>query len=298
MRKYIVLAFGLSLALCVSDSSAESADRNAAGDLIPPQVASYASQENIPIRVATTGQRVSPRPASPMAARLQEGGSGSTSIIGPVLLSALLPGAGEWYLGYHKRAVGLMVTEVAAWTGYFIYQSRGHDSRKEFEAFADAHWDFELWLDEHPASAAGFPNPLQVTFDQLEKYGREEWTGWPGYHVWAPRDEEPVNYYENIGKYDWFISGWDGWDGQSRDTTHRVEYKKLRKKSDDEITTAKRYVFLSVAARVFSVVETAILARKSAAGGEDVGANHRNVYLTARSTGFDSGQIALEYRFR
>lgn len=218
----------------------------------------------------------------------------------PVLYSLLIPGTGEIALGYPKRGVALIALEVTAWVGYFYYHDQGLDGRAEFEAFADAHWDYDRWIMDHPALESE-PIPDR-TFELLDSIGQYAWNDWPGYHSYADKETEKLNYYETIGKYDWFISGWEDWDpvAKPHDTAVRTQYRSLRQESNSDLDTAERFVYLSIATRVFSLVETVFLAKKSGrsqSGQKGTDRSEGTYSFTTRSTGMTSGEVAFVYRF-
>ena len=215
----------------------------------------------------------------------------------PVLFSLLVPGTGEIALGYYGRGAVLLAAEVVAWAGYAHYHNKGLDSREEYERFADAHWNYDRWVFDHPANediADG-----DRTFESLDSIGRCCWDEWPGYHTWHSKEEEELNYYENIGKYDWFISGWEDWDPLTKphDTALRDTYRLMRTKSNDELDNATRFIFLSITARVVSLIDTVLLTRRN---DSDVSErdDESNFSIRGRATGLASGEIALVYRFK
>jgi len=214
----------------------------------------------------------------------------------PVLYSALVPGLGELTMGYEKRGIALMVMEVAAWSGYFVKHSDGLDKRDEYEAFADAHWDMQKWLYDHPCSTA------DSTLESVEECGKaSSGSGsWPGYIPWVSKEEDKQHYYENIGKYDWYISGWADWDAArvpyAEHTDLRTQYRDMRAESNNALDDANAFVWVSVAARAFSIAETAILVhnRRDNGGSGQVSP----VSLRARPRGYTGGEVALEVRFK
>ena len=225
----------------------------------------------------------------------------------PILMSAIVPGSGELYLGHVKRGIALMALEAGAWTGYLYYQNKGLDTREEYETFADRHWDLHKWADHHPEV---YPYFTGFSPEQMDSIGHERsGTGsWPGYIPYVSIQEDKQHYYENIGKYDWYISGWEDYDPDwvspnpddppyQRDTNLRDEYRSLRNKSNDQLDNSSRFVYLSLATRVFSLVQTILLTRDMD-GGEAVDATNNKLSLRARARGYGGGEIALEYRFK
>ena len=217
----------------------------------------------------------------------------------PVLFSLLVPGTGEMYMGYYVRGAVLLAAEATAWTGYAHYHNKGLDSRAEYERFADRYWDYDRWVEDHLL----WQDPMYAgetrTFERLDEIGRTEWDKWPGYHTWHSKEEDSQNYYENIGKYDWFISGWEDWDPENptRETPLRLTYWGMRKKSEDELQRATNFVYLSVAARVISLVETVLLVRRGDSDSTRESSSS-GFSIKARATGIASGEVALVVRFR
>jgi hypothetical protein len=212
-------------------------------------------------------------------------------------MSVLVPGAGEIYMGYYKRGAALVALEAGAWTGYVHFNNKGLDSRERFERFADSHWSIDRWIQNHPVTECGHS---PSTPDDMDAFGVNPCPDpWPGYHLFASKEAQKQNYYENIGKYDWFISGWDDWDlaTKPRNTDIRQAYRDMRKKSNDELSDAKKFIALSIATRVFSIVEMFVLLRDDGVDTQ-AGNAERRFSLSTRPTGFSSGEIAFTYRFK
>jgi hypothetical protein len=288
-------------------------------DLIPSALEVYSSSQALTAQSAgelsalvTTGEpEILAHPSSlRMGASDQESGSGGKRYL-PVLLSTLMPGVGEIYLGYRWRGAALVTLEVAAWAGYFYYRNEGLDSREAYESFADQYWNYQKWIGDHKDGGQGY------TLEELEEAGRNKAGSqdWPGYIPWVSKEEDKQHYYENIGKYDWFISGWQDYDpnftdpntdsGFMEDTALRDEYRSMRKESNDQLDNSNKFVYLSIGVRVFSIVETLILVR-SDGGSSDAGQStdvssgmSRNHFkVNARPIGFDGAEVALEYNFK
>jgi len=141
-----------------------------------------------------------------------------------LLLSAMLPGAGEYYAGKKLRAAAFFALEVAAWTGVIYYYNQGMDKDKEFKEYADAHFYRQVYRDKEYELA------LNPQFGDSGAYTgtQGEWDeqGWDykihflpdrGFTHELPSDQErnsnrsmDQQYYEMIGKYiHQFGFGWD-----------------------------------------------------------------------------------------
>ncbi|UCG50621.1 MAG: hypothetical protein JSW58_10460 [Candidatus Latescibacterota bacterium] len=284
--------------------------KGAVADFIPLTVSTYRTPDamklDVPtVRVETANSGLLRYDGVPQSSPLLQGDaveSRKRNKYIPVLLSLLVPGAGEIYMGYYKLGVPLVAVEAVAWTGYAVYHNKGLDSRAEYERFADEHWSYDKWIYDHPTVRD--LRDENRTFEMVDSIGRTSWSGWPGYHTWHSREEEKQNYYENIGKYDWFISGWEDWewddvanpDDPPRSTALRDVYRNMRKKSNDELDRAQKFIYLSLAARVVSLVETVLLVRKDQSDNNEV-KDEKKLSISARPTGLDSGRIVLKYRF-
>jgi len=308
VRIWLLLALVFaSLSLAVPSSFADAGDdrtdalTSGGGEAIPPWVAAFSSTESIGMSLTPANEMSVWRTSASVEPALgtwddENTSSGSKGRYLPVLYSLVIPGTGEIALGYPKRGIALIALEVTAWVGYAYYQDQGLDGRAEFEAFADAHWTEDRWIMNHPANES-LPPSLR-TFETLDSIGQYHWSGWPGYHSYAPKDDVKLNYYENLGKYDWFISGWEDWDRFTKphDTALRDQYRALRLESNSDLDTADKFIYLSIVTRVFSLVETVILARRSGkSDGSETG--EKSVSFNTRSTGLTSGEVTFVYRF-
>lgn len=114
-----------------------------------------------------------------------------------LLLSAAVPGAGEFYSGAWKRGIVFSALEVASWTWYFTQHSSGKDKEDEYENFADDEWSseqYEEWFDDwkqwYEARAGDNDPPFESIFTH------------------ELPSQKSDDYYEMIGKYDQFSYGW------------------------------------------------------------------------------------------
>jgi len=221
----------------------------------------------------------------------------------PVLYSALLPGLGELTMGYKLRGIALMALDVGMWTGYAINHQDGLDMRDEYEAFADQYWEQQRFIDQHPLV---YPLTGQDQ-EYLEEQGRAvsgsggEW--WTGYVPWISKEDDKQHYYENIGKYDWFVSGWSDYDPTLdpplAKSALRDEYREMRNASNNSLDDANAFVWVSLAARAFSIAETAIIVHnRREDGAQSSRGSDLPIAIRARPRGYTGGELALEVRFK
>lgn len=291
-------SMGVVLALCAG-ALVDFARAGAQADAFPTGLPAYASRDV----AARAPMFANDEPAYYFQAEPEAAPASEPQSYWPVLYSTLMPGVGELSMGYQGRGIALMAVEVAAWTGYFLKHDDGMEGRDAYEAFADQYWTQRKFIDDHPLV---YPN-TGWTQDDLEQEGQAvsgsggEW--WTGYIPWVSKEEDKQHYYENIGKYDWFVSGWSDYDPTQNpplaESELREQYVEMRNQSNDDLDDANAFVWVSLATRVFSIAETAIIVHNRREKPEQASRGFDPpVALRARPRGFDGGELALEVRFK
>jgi hypothetical protein len=137
--------------------------------------------------------------------------------------SLAIPGSGEVYAGEYAKAAVFFVAEVAGITAGILYNNKGDKRTTEFQNYADNHWSavkyaeyLNTWAgtyraDKKNAQIAIDPNtslpPWQrVDFNAINAYEEGPWD--EGFSHKLPKYGEQ-QYFELIGKYNQFKSGWD-----------------------------------------------------------------------------------------
>jgi len=245
------------------------------------------------------------------------GGSGA----GPIwnlLASAVLPGAGEALMG-HKRGYAMMAVDIFAWTQYSKYNTEGNDLRDEYYAFADAHYSDEMLVLGYQSGAhdarAGlgaeyFPTVIGGTINDVDDLHNLS--------LYVSVEDDRREWYENLGKWDQFIFGWDDFRspynppaGIDFDVTGEIDdlrqpwisenreiYRSLRGDSNDAFLTRDRWLYVNIGLRVFSVLQVAYLG--GVLGGSDSDelaiAGHP-VQLIVQPYGMKAGTVAAAVDF-
>jgi hypothetical protein len=121
------------------------------------------------------------------------------------LLSAVLPGAGEFYAGATKRAIGFFSVEALALGLYFSWKGKGDDIEQEFRDVAAESWDPVAYLEWRTSTRASRFSSITHALP-CSSFVAEG--GVPG-SLRGCSGRETQQYYELIGKYNQYIAGWD-----------------------------------------------------------------------------------------
>ncbi len=236
------------------------------------------------------------------AADAQAAGAGGRSKTVPLLMSLVMPGAGEAYLG-HKRGYLMMAVDVASWIGVKSYHDKGNQKRDEYYAFADAHWS-EARL------AAAF-SAIDPDAPGTYYFGVTNHTELP---LWVSLEDDRREYYENLGKWEQFIFGWEdftdprfftdlGPDYTSQDLRDprisplRQQYRALREESNRQFTKRDRLVYFNMATRLFSLFQVAYLEGLLGGGPAPLKVAGHPVQLIAEPAGWTSSRIGLSVAY-
>jgi hypothetical protein len=254
-----------------------------------------------------------------VASGTRTGGEHQAPVL-PMLMSLVLPGAGEVYLG-HKRGFLMMALDAASWYGMAHNADQGRTKRDEYYAFADEHW-FLGKLDASYDPAYLERSDANFDYSQVVGIGTDYFgvTGYTNLPLWVSAADDRREYYENLGKWNQFVFGWDDFVdprvflGTSdidianlqdpRVSANREAYRQLRQESNDAFARRDRFVYLSLGLRVFSVLQVAYLEGLLFGNGDrqDSGANHleisgHRVDIFVEPVGFSRGVIGAAVSF-
>jgi len=170
----------------------------------------------------------------------------------PFLLSAILPGAGQLYLGENRGYV-LLGLDAATWFARFAYLDASDGKMRESRHFADRHWDLERYRESEAYSGCDAFYRSRL-YDEMS----------------ALRERDPERYYSNLARQDSLRAGWDdAWNRADPDSiqcgiasANRQSFRDLRSKSDDLKNTARLALVVAVLNRVLSSVDALRLAKR------------------------------------
>lgn len=188
-----------------------------------------------------------------------------------IIASAILPGMGELYCYRASRdpwtlarVPAFLILEGYLWYSYIDNRNTGKDYKAEYEAFADAHWHLDDFLTKHPC-CIGIDS-----CSSWEEYNTECQGDYP-YFYYTPIEVDREEYYENIGKYDAFVFGWDdvkdyGDPDFTFWTDNRTKYVSIRNDSDEYLLKADQSLMGLIVSRVVSMLDTGWLAYRISKG--------------------------------
>ena len=183
-------------------------------------------------------------------------------------LSLILPGAGQLYTGSKFKAAVSFALEAALWFGRTHYRSQGDDQTDEYEAFADVHW----------SDGPYFDSLLSVYNPGIERWKDGDATIWAHHLPFEVNGTDTTvaknhEYYENIGKYDQFVWGWDDLVKQTdtatvykekdyRSPTNRPAYLLMREDANRSYDRGRKATILILANHLLSAFDAALSAQR------------------------------------
>ena len=252
----------------------------------------------------------------------QKSDDGRSSPAVPMVMSAILPGLGEAYRG-HKRGYLLMALDIAAWIGGIHYKNEGEQMRDDYIAYADEHWrEDKLAAAYDPIPPGGYDDAALV---YVQEFGRKYFPLVQDYtdlDLWVSKEDDAREYYENLGKWDQFVFGWDdfiraddprlsdpygtGYDSWNIDdlrqqwtSSHRDIYRGMRVESNDAFEKQDRFLYVNIFLRVFSVLQVAYLEGLMGGGGSDqeLQLSGHPITIIAEPTGWHSSRFGAAVTF-
>ena len=209
------------------------------------------------------------------------------------LLSAIVPGAGEFYAGAKWRALAFVGVEVFSWAMYLNRKGKGDDIEQAYKKYADNYWDFADWMNYSNTNDRCGPEGshhlyISYTVGDLEQEFVVD-KDFPYDSLMLAADNEggvldPIrtrDYYENIGKYDQFACGWeDYYDNHYIDgslatdtvfaTPRRENYLGQRKDSNDALKMATNFATAVMFNHLISAFHAQIAAKNYSSEAEKV----------------------------
>ena len=209
------------------------------------------------------------------------------------VLSLAVPGAGEVYTQSYLKAALFAAVEATSWIVAYSYNKKGDRQTNDFHVYANQYWSaskYANWTLENLANLTPSPKRTQ------QEYGDEIYPGfvytpgdppsysppfsemyWPalnameddirqapenGYtHLLPPWGDQ--QYYELIGKYAQFRTGWDDDDLANGEYPrelptaghHMIIYRDMRAQANNYYDVASTFVSVAVVNHIVSAID-------------------------------------------
>ena len=225
------------------------------------------------------------------------------------LYSAIVPGAGEFWAGSRKRAALFFGLEVIGLGMYLNWNGEGNDLEDEFRLRADGEWnpwDYLGWRGSRNSRFSSLTHALPCSSYVASVPSS---TSVPDAIAACP-DRDVQQYYELIGKYDQFISGWHDIvdaDGNrvtaaavdSAENFHselRLTYEVDRNDSNKLLKRASNMLGLIMVNHVISAIDAARVVRARSEGQSEASLSRRT--RLAFGLGGTTGRTPMLLAFR
>jgi hypothetical protein len=161
--------------------------------------------------------------------------AGGKSVFKAGLLSALIPGGGQYYLGKRKTARYFFAAEALTWLSYFSFRTYGNWKKDDYQAYAAIHANADL------------------------EDKSDEFLTW-------------VGFYSNIREFNQFGRAWDPerpylpdtpenhWEWQTEE--ERLTYRDLRNGSKESYRRSEFMIGLAILDRAVAVIDAVRSARR------------------------------------
>ncbi len=123
------------------------------------------------------------------------------------VLSALLPGAGEFYGENYLKAAIFFGVEVLAWGTFTYFTLKGDDKTDAFQKYANENWDihqYGRWLNEEWEQSGVNWQETNLDILRAQVIAAEQEIGFSH----SLPELYSQQYYELIGKYQPYVAGW------------------------------------------------------------------------------------------
>lgn len=191
------------------------------------------------------------------------------------VLSALLPGAGEYYAGKKEKAAFFMAAELGFWAGYFLINQEKDQKIDSYKKLASVYGGIEGGIDATKYSR-------MQEFISSDEYNRQMEQYYRNAYLVYLNDYESYIAAVEANK----IQDGEGWQWDS--TKHFYKYNDQRKDKQDLEMYVQLVSGILIANRVVSIVDAVVSARN----------RNRNTSLSLQPDWDNKGvRLSYEYRF-
>lgn len=246
----------------------------------------------------------------------------------PMLYSLILPGLGQIKNGdpLWKPAIFIGI-EVASIVGMLQWNKQAEDIRKQYELFGDSHWSILNWVENT------LLNPITglIQYEDFKIDGTHKLElilsgsladafgefvssdSLVAHPEWIYSDELSIfqdqHFYENIGKYDQFVGGWDDISDYYIEnktvedtieiilmTPNKNDYNNDRARSNDLLTMANYAITAIMFNHVISGIEAVLTNQRKARSNAEQSKTDLGLYFDPRNK-YGIGGVTISYKW-
>jgi TM2 domain-containing membrane protein YozV len=184
----------------------------------------YQKRQELQNKIVYNDNRISPKDSVINNPQEDKENPNKKSVFLGGVLSGIIPGAGEFYAKTYLKGAVFLAAEVGLWVAYTIYQKKGDHQTDFYQNYANQNWNmrkYAAWL-----QAQGFPKASDINLNSPDDVLRAQINACEEVnfsHTLPPSGEQ--QYYEVIGKYQNFISGWSTADPNAITKNNYLDYK-------------------------------------------------------------------------
>ena len=186
------------------------------------------------------------------------------------IMSAILPGSGQFYVGDYLKAAIFFAVEAALISVAVVYDNKGDNRTADFEAFADEHWSavrYSQYMMDH-WQELGLSEQCIIDISPDESMQHWERVNWNEMndcekmisvfsHMLPLHGQQ--QYFELIGKYRQYSSGWDEFSGNNYNDAPQImfDYAHMRGQANDAYNVAAKAVIGIYINHLLSAIDAA-----------------------------------------
>lgn len=186
-----------------------------------------------------------------------------------LMMSAVLPGAGQFYSKSKLSGIVYGALEIAGITSAIWLKKSGENSIDEYKNYADNNWNVLKFMNEYDGDPK--THNMVISIDGKKYSVRDEWGAlyddFSDSYV-SIKAEKDYHFYENIGKYKQFQTGWTdygdstGYETLYRSSPYQVKYSDMRFDANQLLKGSTYVVSAVMFNHIISAIDAAIRTRK------------------------------------
>lgn len=186
-----------------------------------------------------------------------------------LIMSGVVPGAGQFYSKSKLSGIVYGALEIVGITSAIWLKKSGENSIDEYKNYADNKWHVLEFMNEYYGDPK--THNMIISIDGIKYSVRDQWAALyddfsNGYI--SIKAEKDYHFYENIGKYKQFQTGWvdygdsTGYETLYRSSPYQVKYSDMRFDANQLLKGSTYVVSAVMFNHIVSAIDAMIRAKK------------------------------------